>query len=696
MSKKITAARSLNPRVAAGTDVIPGAVIGDPTDYGLIAQDIANLAPIGAGLVGGVRVGAALTGNGSTDVVATLQASVNATPAGSTWVLDPGTAGGAHRISTTLVIPRGINVDMSMAELVATFTDRPMVTVGDVANENSYRRLCIRVRGTMSSGTFAANVNTENVGVRFHNIRDSEVQLWTERTYIGHEYVSQQTFGVTGLRTVVHRSVDHKNHFRGVCKGGSADPLATPGSNETGEYLNGNTWYFGRMDNSSGIGAADSIGIRMDGTHGGYNRCHGNVWWISQHQLQNHATAKRKLISFGPGQPAASHNHVKLNYYESGNGAIGEFDPSASQNTGNTIEVTDWIPGSPANMILDWTGGASGYGGLNWVYPPKYGASGEQHVGRDRKPSWSSGRLVDMVSYYNDGAITLDGKVFHKISSDNMQTYQPKPLTANINPGWNVLRVVTGGLFVWLNTENTKKFTIWRDCIPGFGGRVLLAPADVNKNLLTGGADLRAGPNMSLNAGSSWVGAANSYYQGSADTDLPIIVTVSSTCKWLLVGIVSGSNPAVIREMHITSLDDVSRAPIHVAGADDFGSRKTLVAAKRPAISTGATLFGYGRYRRGDVILNDGSSIARGTEKQYVASQDQLLAPTWQASQIVALDVLRTGIGGAVANVYRCTGAGTTAASIGPTGTSKTTPVVDGTAQWLYAGPAWAAWLVEV
>lgn len=694
VDRKISEAYSLNPTTPLGTDMLPLERVGDTTIRACQVAGILGLFS-GAGVPGGTHIGSALTGNGSTDVTAVLQASINGVQPNGTWVLDPGTAGWSHRITDTLVVPRNINVDMSMAEVVATFTDRPMMVIGDEANENSYQRLVLRVRGTMSSGTFQAAVNQENVGVRFHNIRDSEIQLWTERTVIGHEMVSQQSFGVTGLRTVVHRSVDHKIHCRCVCRGLSADPNATPGSDMSGDYLNGNTWYFGRMDNTGSIigSTVDAIGIRFDGTHGGYNGCHGNTFFISQCQPQNSSVGKRKPVSFGPGQNVASSNKFIFAYWESGNGEIGEFDPSNSGNVGNIIEVLDWVPGS-GSMVLGWAGGASGFGGLNYIRPPVMCGSGESFFARERKPGWSSGRLVDKVSYYNDGQITLDGLVFHKITSDNMQTYQSKPLSANINPRYDTLGIVTGGLFFWINTENCKKFAIFRDCIPGFGGRFFLAPADVNKNLIPGGGEIRAAPNMALNAGSSYVGAANSYMNSTQDNDLPIVCAVSAATKWLLCGILQGSNVPQIREFHVVSMDDTGRAPLHVAGADDFGERKSLVAAKAPAISTGGTLFGYGRYRRGDRIKNDGSVTAIATTDEWAATQDQILAPTWQASATVAVGMLRTGTaaGGASGNVYRCVVAGTSTTGNGPTGTSKTTPVVDGTAQWLYAGPAWAAW----
>lgn len=697
--RKMTEAYTLNPLTAEGTDVVS---VGRPGNPGLVGgvtlQDIANLAPIGS--TPGTRVGAALTGNGSTNVLATLQASVNAVPIGGTWILDPGTAGEDHFVNDTLIIPANINVDMR-GRVVASFTDRPIIYVNNTDLQNGANgkgvQLKLKARGLSSSAALRSSSNEEWVAIRLRNLQNATVITQTNNTHIGVQmYATDACFGNF---IYSYHSLDHRIHLECRCVGDSADPNATPGSSTGGSYINANKFLWNRADNTSNINGspdADSVAIRYHGTHGGYDRSHGNRHEVTLLQLQNSTTARRRGIYIDAGARNARGNEFCFTYFETGNQHIGEIHPSAGA-LDNTIIVGDWVPGNQDNpeMLIDWTGGSSGFGGLNWVYGGSAGLmQSRTHIGREFRPGWSSGRLVDKVNYYSDTQIQLDG-VFHKTSGQGLLTYTDKPLTANVVPGFDALRIVTGGLFFWLNTENAKAFQFWRDCVPGFSGRVWLVPCDGQRRTIGANSNIVGGPDMTTQGNTNYTGASNSAIASSVDNslDAPVRFKVSAATKWVLCGIVVGTNHAHVRELHISPMSGIYVAPTHVcAGPHDFGLQKTRVANKAPALSHG------GRFRAGDILQNDGTVTDRSVVSQWVAPSNQIIAPTWTQSNSVFVGDLRTGTAaaGAAGNVYRCIVAGTTASSgNGPTGTSTTTPVVSGSSQWLYAGPAFSAWGAE-
>lgn len=658
------------------------------------AQTIANLAP-SAGSAG-TRIGSALTGNGTTNVHAALQASVDAVPTGGTWILDPGTAGEEHFVNDTLVIPININVIMRGA-VVASFTDRPIIQVGPISeNENGANgkglQLVLKARGTASSTALRSSTNENWVAIRLVNIKNSNVTLQHASTHIGCQlYATNACFGNF---IQCYHSLQHRIHFETRTIGSSVDPNAPPGSDSGGgEYINANTVWYNRMDNTSAINGspdASSVAFRMHGTHGGYERCHGNRFYCNLLQLQDSSTAQRRGVLIDAGQPSARGNYFHFNYWETGNGAIGELHSSVPAN-GNVIKVDDWVPGNPTSV--EWTGGTSGFGGRNIIEKgPLHSTETGTHVGREFKPGWRSGPLVDKVSYYNDTSINLKGVLFHKTTASSIYTYTDKPPVANITPGFDFLRINTGGLFFWLNTEDIKQFLLWRDCLPGFGGRIWLVPCDAFRRTI-GATNISAAPGMSTNGTTQYTGATNSATVSSSDIDEPVHFRVSTATKWVLCGVVTGTNPAIIRELQVSSLDPISEGPVHVAGNHEFGEVKTLVAAKTPSISSG-----YGFYRRGDILENDGSVTSRNTTKRWVCPANMILAPTWTQSNTVFVGDLKTGTAaaGASGNVYRCIVAGTTASTgNGPTGTSTSSAVTSGSSQFLYAGPAFQAWSAE-
>lgn len=698
---KISEAYAANPSVAEGDDRIPIDRVGDTVARAVTAQSIANLAPAAAGQLGGTRVGSALNGANTTNVLPTFQAAVAACPVGGTLTIDPGTAGASFRINDTWIIDKAINVDMGQCEITFTFTDRPAIVYGSATAVRAAKKLRFNTRGVMSSAVFQAATNINGIGVKFINVRDSDIELRTERSFIGHEMYSEDAIVANKIKGA---SLDHHIHINLWCRGDSADENATPGSAIGGEYINANNWYWSRMDNTSVLGSSDSIGINFKGTHGGYNRVHGNHWDIGLHQPQGSlgGAYRRRLVHFDRGQNAARNNTFIVGYVESGNGHLGEIHASNSSNNGNVITVKDSTPGDPADYTIGWTGGSLGFS-TNFAYGPQGGAN-PRFCGYDRRSSWESGNLVDYINYYNDGAITL-GYGMYKLTTNTAFTNQSTIPSANVTPRENSLAIQTGGIFFWLNTEVLKQFVIWRTVAPGFGGRLMLCPCDVNKNPIAGGNELIVATQVgsvtaSEVASTDYVGVGNALHVQSVDSDAPVNVNVSTACKWLLFGVRAGSNACHLKSFGVSSVDNINPGAIHVDGDPAVGDRRgrTGLAAKIPAISTGGVVFGYGRYRRGDVLENDGSVTSRAVTKRWVCPANMILAPTWQPSFVgVGLGTLRTGTvaAGADGNVYRCVVAGNSAAGNGPTGTSSSTLIVDGTARWLYYGPAFQAWSAE-
>lgn len=111
-------------------------------------------------------------------------------------------------------------------------------------------------------------------------------------------------------------------------------------------------------------------------------------------------------------------------------------------------------------------------------------------------------------------------------------------------------------------------------------------------------------------------------------------------------------------------LAEVTAAPAAAAN----GTKDMIGGAKS---TTGAAAAGSGTY----------ATFYRVYDSAGTNSHEQgLVAQTWAASTPFAVGV-QVGNGG---NVYRCTTAGTSASSGGPTGTGAS--ITDGTATWAYVG----------
>ena len=80
-------------------------------------------------------------------------------------------------------------------------------------------------------------------------------------------------------------------------------------------------------------------------------------------------------------------------------------------------------------------------------------------------------------------------------------------------------------------------------------------------------------------------------------------------------------------------------------------------------------------------VANGGATFARGYKSDgTTATADYTVGSAWIASNVTAVGQYCTNGG----NTYKCTAAGTTAASGGPTGTGS--GIVDGTVTWNYIG----------
>lgn len=114
----------------------------------------------------------------------------------------------------------------------------------------------------------------------------------------------------------------------------------------------------------------------------------------------------------------------------------------------------------------------------------------------------------------------------------------------------------------------------------------------------------------------------------------------------------------------------------------------TLATATFSATAFGAPSFSGGNMQAtgsftGNVnpVANGGCTFARHYESNGTTTiADYTVGSAWIASNVTAVGQYCTnGV-----NTYRCTAAGTTAASGGPTGTGGS--IVDGTATWTYVG----------
>jgi hypothetical protein len=418
-----------------------------------------------------------------------------------------------------------------------------------------------------------------------------------------------------------------------------------------------------------------------------------------------------------------SQNYWYRPRHESGKGPWGIVKGNpANVNAGSCNEVDmGYAAGTDASYRFIWLQVAGAYANIY-----RYGKQANEHA-------WNSGPMVGKLS--SGGAATV-GRIAPPFFC--MQGTDGAPLRSTNALGRAVtntkaLQLALGfGVFVEVNTERVKDFTVSAGVLPGFGGRLYVVALDQNGAILNGTVTDSWGTEnyvkfFGVTAASNFGG---SFTVGSDNTSDNVRLTVREDVKAIRIGFAPATNALALLSFEIVGHSRMSDASSLTLRYDGMGITSPVMDIHEGLIATAnpATAGVYGKYTRGALVGNASAASAQPAGWECTAPAVSWLAAAWVAATAYAVpghvvtndtgkvyELLTagtsagaggpTGTGTATAwaistayvvgayvsqsgLIYKCTTAGTSAASGGPAGgtTGRRASITDGTCVWTFMG----------
>jgi hypothetical protein len=559
------------------------------------------------------------------------------------------TSGKTYYTTVPLLVPYTCrSFDMTGAKITFTTagfgTTSSVLTFGDTPHFHNQPSIKgVWVENTGSVGAWSGN--NSNVCVRFYNTIAGQIEiLYALGATIGVQFVGETAGGVYYNAVNIGRAVNNQVGM-------------DLRSNTAAVGVNQNTFIGGSFKiNSSTNVTQDACGIRYSFGSGGYELSDNNIHINFACELSPGGSGVRTPIVMTCGQWNKFENFRAESYTD--NIAL-LSGTNCGRNILRCATYSNYSSGN-GNVMADTSGKQSNILEFPVMIP-----------GADRNTGWTSGALANAVYHYNSTDIGIRGVGIIASSTDGYTTLShvaTAPGNTGITPRADFIEIGwQRGVFVEIDTSLHKQFRVWKSCLAGFGGQVSINCFDSSGVLMSGGSD-------AVGTGFSASGSFYGYqYAINTDSDNSWIFTVSSSVKKIRVIIRGGTLALKLRAFGVQPLSGAVESPISVSADALIGDNpSTMAAATIPTT--------YGRFRAGAFVQNDGTVTARSTGLMgWTADADGGLAPLWVTATAYAVgDLIYFGT-----HIYRCSTAGTSGGS-GPTGTSKSSPVSDGGASWLY------------
>lgn len=473
----------------------------------------------------------------------------------------------------------------------------------------------------------------------------------------------------------------------------------------------------------------DAYGTYIGAASGAYTGSNNNRWYGTAYEMGAPAGATYRTAVFLDG--AGSSNTWHKPRHEGGKGPFG-IAKGISSNP---------FAGSYNEVDMGYTAGAS-VTAYPWLQVN--GALGNIATGGGASESqWHSGPMVNLLS---SGGVANAARIkppFFFMSGTSAAPLRVTTAAAQAITNTKALQVGCG-IAIEIDTSLVKSFEISSQSLAGYSGRLFAQALDANGAVLYDTITDAWGTEQYIKMGGVISTAFGGCYQFSSDTPTPKRITVRDEVKKMRIGYCVGTNYLAIesfsiraRAMYAESTTSLVRAigislPLGIDNSDQ------LLATQNPA-----TAGVYGKYSRGDVVLN--TNAASAVAEGWQCSESGWLAAAWAIStaytvpgQVVINDTGKayelltvgtsagaggpTGTGAATAwaistaysvgnyvsqsgNTYICTTAGTSAGSGGPASTASTSrraaitdntvtwsfydgtvPITDNTCTWRYIG----------
>jgi hypothetical protein len=126
---------------------------------------------------------------------------------------------------------------------------------------------------------------------------------------------------------------------------------------------------------------------------------------------------------------------------------------------------------------------------------------------------------------------------------------------------------ITSGRYAgfYMSTRNLKRFTVFRDCETGFGGRIIVRAYDSGGTIIsTAGTVKTTSPAGAPTYGTGWGGA----WRMGTDSNSPYDFQVSASTDYVFIGVTGGTADCRLRSLSVAAVD-VEETSTWLAFPDD-------------------------------------------------------------------------------------------------------------------------------
>lgn len=590
---------------------------------------------------GAVADSTGATGNGSdnTTAIRNAIAAAVAKGTGATIYFPGGGSGIGYRTTDTIDIDPRLNVKMDFPIIYDGANTKTAVTWGNSVTRAQERWATFRVRKSQFPAWIGANDYTTD-SATYRGAADRGLLLdspyWCN---ISIEEVSNFTIGYCLLGSNT-RGASYNNIKLGKFVDNRYTEVRMSTSNG---WVNENTYFGGEYNVSSNTSQSmDRIGCVVTSDFAYYNN--NNVHYKPSYEIKGDGIA-------GVGLPIFVEYGV-LNTWKDCRHESPDLDMVVTANDSylNTVEI-GYNFGTP--KIPTFKDNGTSPSSIVKIATEKFASS-------CLRPIFRSGELIKEAHYYNSplGYVTVRDMTI--CTSATAVTELRGINTVSLN-GDNVAVAAGACLGVYMSTRACKRFTLVKDTIAGFGGRLIVRAYDSAGNILTTAGSVK-GDNPSAFTQSTTYGNA---FKSPADlTSNFVSFVVASNVDYVFVGLAGGSTSANIKSFAIYAQENASSATWS-AFVDNNRKYVTNVPVR-------------GVWPQAQEVFRDPPAVA--SPKSWICTvAGGASSATWAATTAYTLGTwIKTSTG----KVLECTVAGTSGA-VEPAPVNVGDVIVDGGVTWV-------------
>lgn len=421
-------------------------------------------------------------------------------------------------VSDTIQIPANINVIME-APLIYTATDNKVcLEIG--SNTESTKNCKFKLQVVRKA--YSDWVSESCVGIKLINMATSKIDIVASKNFtIGVQEVGYNTgFAYNEI------------HYGEIGTNKIGVDLVAGGT--TG-WNNENIRYNGRFTVESTINnGLARYGVRITKTSN--NMLNNNVWYKPSFEIGEAQSLPSECIPI-------LIEHGYLNYfYDIRNEGSGAYIAKILNDSSNNYFEIGYASSTAQEAKVLNGGNYSNNIGKSRVYETQ---------NYNKYQIYSVRNLHKKMCAYNAGNYHMQG-VFAEGASETSPTigaYLTRCVQAE-----NYVEITNGGIGVWVDTSQIKRFYVTRDAETGYGGRVYVVCYDANGAVLTSASANHPLVKGSANQTFGYVTTFGGSYSENADHDYGIFFTVHEDVKKIQLMLVKGTNALRIRGFSVYAI----------------------------------------------------------------------------------------------------------------------------------------------